>query len=624
LVNFKEFNNELNFYNSDFIFRFLTKNNFWLKTEVFNASVLATYKNSTYNLKNIDGSFYFDSKTGSKTTINGFLENEKLDFNIDSKMVFNSNLSNWLTLNINFLEKNKIVSKISVNGDQKQKSGKYILNFSKISKYHYKLLKPLIFKNFANFELEKGKLDCAFNISTNETNINEIKCENFLAQNICIGFLDKKCFLKNATGTFSAFYTNFQKWDFQKINSKISISDLLIETSVFPKILAKNAKIDVLNGQIQEASISLESKGVFTKIDFSGFLDNIETKGVASGNIKNLFELANKEFDGKFENYDFSSEFRLINRSDELKLTGKLNVLETLENFTFSIDFSKFFNKQLLKNIHSGWIRAENVDLEKYSIFFPQIKPVKGCATFALFYNDKSIFLRLKGKDFSFNPNYMKINIPFVGDGDSFSFEEGKEIICNYDLKKQKLFVSYDGFLSLALPNLHLSFDVNSFQLSKKKNEKFDFKLPNVVSENLKLDGNVSFGIFEKDLNLDILVNKAKGDISCLSVMLKNLFPDYCRGGVKGYIKGEKDVFYLSMPLKKGSIDNIKWGLNCDFSKLDVSLSNNAKLKDVSTHFEWCSKCSVFFVEQFLGDFYLGENKKYHLSCPYIVKDENE
>jgi hypothetical protein len=577
------------------------KYDFLKKTKLrMNFEKLSIFTNRKSTFTNMNGSFVYNPNLGSKLFIQGKIENEKtFDFQINSKAYITSSFSNWLDLNFDFDNKESL---ISLNIKEVEDYYNLHVSFKNIQAHIFEAFHDLVHKIYYrmdNFKFSSGNINFCVDGRFNQDGFNKVFITDLQLNNFDFQKDKIKGFISKLEGKSSFDLSSNKFW-------KSFFSDVKIYEG-FLKI--NNVKIDDLNAKI----FTLD--GVFQSSSLSCLVENNQTNAEIKGKIEEFNILLQSK--GKLKNVDdsFSTVLSCKKKNSNYLFSGNLKISDGEEAvFGFDVDSLYIFSLNELKsNLSKGWIRAEKIYLDKWSKILEIDTKMSGKANFAAFYRKNRLHLQLKGEDLNYKNAYLDLKIFKIGNLNNYVYEGDNYINIYQD----------EGVLSCDMPTFEGTcylpkFDL-LFDLKKAKvvvdNNILKANL-NSISNNVNINGLVTFDFSKKDPLLSINIDNYNSDISSLQKLLKH-FGYNNELNVIGKVKGTSQII-TSFEQTISS----KYFINFDFKESEYKINNKAIIQNISAEANYTSDDVLTFFN-LKGDLKLDKNK-YLVTCPVFNKTKDQ
>ncbi|NGX34752.1 MAG: hypothetical protein K1060chlam1_01106 [Candidatus Anoxychlamydiales bacterium] len=547
----------------------------------------------------IDGFFSYNPNLGSKLNAIGKIENEKtFDFQINSKAYTASSFSNWLDLEC-FIDDNK--TKISLSAKEVEDYYNLHLSFQNIKSHIFEAFQDLLYKSFpkiSDFKYVDGDVSFCIDSRFNEKGFNKIFVTDLSMKDLDFQKANINGFVSKIEGKSSFDITDDNFFDNFFADIKISNSNFDINQK---KIKDFNAKIFAVDGAFESSSASCLFEKIDTKVDIKGPIKEFSAKISSRGTLNDFEET-------------FLSEIICKRKGKEFHFSGNLQVSDS-ESAVFGFDLKKllvFSFLDLKNNLQKGWLRAERINLNKWSKILGSDLLIDGTANIAAFYTNEKLSFQLKGENLSYESPYIDIKINKIGDLNDFIFENDNFISGTLSSKIINCYIpSFQG--KCYLPKFDALFDLKDAIVQINQNVlKANLK---TVSKDVDLDGTVFFD-FSKNYPILNIETNYLSDIKSFQNLLKHF--DFSNdlnllGNVHGFSK-ITSIFE----------EETKTYYSLDFNFQDASYKINEKaiLKNIKAKAKYSSDDDLTF-SKLLGDLSLG-NKTYQVSFPVFKKIKDE
>ncbi|MEL7431794.1 MAG: hypothetical protein AAGI90_04595 [Chlamydiota bacterium] len=311
------------------------------------------------------------------------------------------------------------------------------------------------------------------------------------------------------------------------------------------------------------------SKGFFTlagitnHVEISGAVDECSLTSLVKGKTGAFFE----QYGDFPETFDLplSASISLKRKNEEALIFGSMQLGD--EEISFGLDLG--LTLQEWCSVHHGWMRAKEIDLHHYQIFFPNIS-LYGNADVSMQYQKKRAYFALSGSGYS-----------FATKGVTLSLDRTSNISCSYNFAHQ----GWD--LDLLMQGASLSIAQYGFVLENIegplviRNNVLKALNIDAKCEELSMGGDVHFD-FSHELRLDLHCKELSGPIDSLLSSLETAtrsakeeiaFPTFSHGVVSAYDEG----CFLSTNFS----DEFLFGADLCLEQGELTLHDQAKLKDM-------------------------------------------
>lgn len=416
-------------------------------------------------------------------------------------------------------------------------------------------------------------------------------------------------FLKNLEGSLDI--------DLCEGSEKINLDCSLSESSCSfwkKEVPIQNIKLFLkMKDNVFSPSFMMAEMGALkSNFKINGTLSDLFINGEIKGSTKELF---NHQIEDEI---DCLFSLRKREKLLDLSLIGQmLNCANgSKENLVVRVNWKDFENLDWKKNLQSGWLRMEGINLEKFGFLLSDCK-IKGVADINASLQDSSLCMEIQGENLLFEDEIERIFIDRIG----LLENGGGSANCLYDLKSEKW--------DIKIPDLEGTYFLkkNGLEFACKKvkieldGPLLEMTLPEVQCQNLDLKGKLFLDFSTEDVKLDIITDEAFGKIEDLKELVERFeIKTFGEKNIGGTFTSGRRGFFFSKILKE-SAPEVIWGINILAKDLSFTLGEDIFARmDLSLIFD---STKGFLKGDLLGSLKLGEDL-YEIYCPEFLKEEEK
>ncbi|MBI5346276.1 MAG: hypothetical protein HZB76_03960 [Chlamydiae bacterium] len=564
-----------------------------IKIDIDNLALLD--KQNITLLDQVKGSFYYDQLIGQKVKLEGFVsKNHPFKASLN---VYYPALWNEFTL---FLDNKKIIAINSKEIEKDKWEAKMAfeeVDASCFSRFQEFCSNPL----FKDLKVEKGFFSAFLNCKFDKNSIGKVFISDLKVKDLSIASTNNEItyLLDNLESKFAFDLSEEDFW--QTFSAELKIFKSAIEINQ-KKISNINSEIQIRKGVFFPSLVSLSFEKIKADIELKGPVKEFNLLAKMKGFFTSLDESISCVVycKRKESGFSFSGNFQALNAEDIV--------------FGFDIDhlfsFLSFDIKQILPKMSGGWVRAENISLDKWSSLFKTTFPINGRASIAAFLKKDELFLQAKALDLEVKTPDFAFKIDKIGDLDSFLFEEGKCIeVVFQNGKWTGTSPAFKGYFYL--PKLGLRFDLKEAKL-QLENDIIDASLNLAESSKMQFKGNATFDLNKLKLNLQM--EDFFGDLKDLQQFALHFGP-FDKLPIEGKIQGSGMINFECLD-EKSLID---WKIFANVKEGYLPINPNVQIKNMQFDFEFDSQNEEVNFSNVDGKFIL-KNKIYNIACPLLYK----
>ena len=493
---------------------------------------------------------------------------------------------------------------------QKRVSGKCALSGQNIDPTFGNLLQAFLKKRYPNcldYRLKSGLL--SFYAEWSLKKKMQIKISELTGEKIeIIG--RHNLFLKNLSGRADI--------DFRK-KEPLRQVNLKIEGEYLGKIFDK--KLELKKGVIDFSAKNGVIDPSFFTFNLNGFKGQLKCFGKEK-ELKAFFSGRGKvkEFLALDDEMSCSLSFK---REKGAVFSGLLQLKEKVlgnQTLSFGLELKELAFRKLISNqwrevISSFWLKAEKLNLDKWSSFFNfKDAELKGRANLSCFYQAEEMSLDFQGEKLYFKNPVMEISLPKMGSVEDFFLEEYLSL--NYDFKK--------AAFSVKSPPLKGSFSFFEYGLGclcqtaqlKTSGSNLRLEVEEGVLNGINLSGAIEFDWFNRK-KWSVEATKARGEVKDLYSLLKNfgIAEKAILSNLNGSFVSDKS-FFLEKNLES---ETALWRLNLSFFNLGFLGESGIKGENFQGQVIWNSQEEKLILAKVEGELnYL--QQKFIFKAPWIQK----